>query len=196
MDRIFLTNDPNTFHYVTMVCTRRSRLFADEGNCRILARIFDEIRKKHPFKLCSYVFMPDHVHMIVNPLRPELSTILNKIKGKSARLILDRLMRNGSERMLERLYLNVANRNYAVWMTRSAVIDLVSSEFMIQKTGYIHNNPVRAGLCKHPKDWRWSSYRGLHPANRDPIPLAVDRPADWKPDEIECARPELHLSRE
>ncbi|REJ75410.1 MAG: transposase [Acidobacteria bacterium] len=191
MDRIFLTNDPNTCHYVTMVCNQRSRLFADEGNCRILARVFDEIREKHPFKLCSYVFMPDHVHMIVNPLRPELSTILNKIKGKSARLILDRLMRNGSERMLERLYLNVANRNYAVWMTRSAVIDLVSSEFMIQKTGYIHNNPVRAGLCKHPRDWKWSSYRALHPANEDPVPLRVDRPMHWKADEVACGRLEV-----
>ena len=173
-----------------MVCNRRTRLFSNEGNCRILARVFEEIREKHPFKLCSYVFMPDHVHMIVNPLRPELSTILNKIKGKSARLILDRLMKNGSERMLERLYLNVANRNYAVWQTRSAVIDIVSSEFMIQKTGYIHDNPVRAGLCKHPKDWKWSSYRALHPANRGLVPLRVDRPMDWKPDEIMSARPD------
>jgi hypothetical protein len=26
---------------------------------------------------------------------------------------------------------------------------------------YIALNPVRAGLCKHPVDWRWSSYAGM-----------------------------------
>jgi hypothetical protein len=34
---------------------------------------------------------------------------------------------------------------------------------------YVILNPVRAGLCKRPQDWRWSSYRaclGLAPARR------------------------------
>ena len=27
-----------------------------------------------------------------------------------------------------------------------------------EKGGYIHLNPVRAGLVSRPEDWRWSSY--------------------------------------
>ena len=30
---------------------------------------------------------------------------------------------------------------------------------------YIENNPVKAGLCKRPQDWKWSSaYLGAHAA--------------------------------
>ncbi|QQS40291.1 MAG: transposase [Acidobacteriota bacterium] len=188
MDRIFLTDDPNTFHYVTMVCNRRARVFNDEGSCRILADVIDEIRLKHPFKLAAYVFMPDHVHAIINPLRPELSTILNKIKGKSARLIIDRLLREGDERLLKRLRLNVTGRRFALWQTRSSVVDLRTSKFFLQKIGYIHMNPVRAELCEKPQDWKWSSYRALHPANQEPVPLAVDRRYHWWEEEMMNSR--------
>jgi len=31
-------------------------------------------------------------------------------------------------------------------------------EFHLNSTiEYIHNNPVKAGLCEIPEDWRWSS---------------------------------------
>ncbi len=188
MPRIFLSDDPNTFHYVTFVCTRRVRVLSDPDNCRILADVIEEIRRIQPFKLCCYVFMPDHVHFIVNPLRPELSRILNKVKGKSARMILDRLARNGSLEILQQLQLQVTGRRFAVWQTRSAIVDIVSPEFMIQKSRYIHNNPVRANLCSHPKDWKWSSYRALHPANSAPVPLQVDFPIHWKESEIISGR--------
>jgi len=28
-----------------------------------------------------------------------------------------------------------------------------------EKLNYMHNNPVRRGLVKHPGDWPWSSWR-------------------------------------
>jgi putative transposase len=31
-------------------------------------------------------------------------------------------------------------------------------EFM-EKLRYMHRNPVKAGLCEHPEDWQWSSFR-------------------------------------
>lgn len=189
MPRIFVSDEPNTFYYVTFVCTRRARVLADPENCRILAEVIDEIRDLHPFKLCSYVFMPDHVHLILNPLQRELSCIMNKIKGKSGRLIINRLMDEGAVKSLERLRLYVSGRRHAVWQTRSAIVDIVSAEFMIQKSRYIHNNPVRAGLCKEIRDWKWSSYRALHPANREPVPLTVDFPVHWRESEIASGWP-------
>jgi len=188
MDRIFLTDDPNTFHYVTMVCTRRARVFDDEAACRILADVIDEIRGIHPFKLVSYVFMPDHVHLIINPLRPDVSRILNKIKGKAARLIINEMIDRQSYGMLDKLRLDVAGRRFALWQTRSSIVDLTTAKFVIQKTRYIHFNPVRAGICEHPKGWKWSSYRALHPANKKPLLVKVDFPCHWREEEIRWGR--------
>jgi len=171
-----------------MICNRRTRVFNDDGVCQKLTSVINEIRAIHHFKLLSYVFMPDHVHAIINPLRPDVSKILNKIKGKSARLILDLIIERGSHELLDRLRLDVAGRRFALWQTRSSVIDLISAKFVIQKTRYIHFNPVRAGLCEHPKDWKWSSYRAMHPANEKPLPIKVDFPSHWREEEIRRAR--------
>lgn len=32
-------------------------------------------------------------------------------------------------------------------------------EVLIQKLNYIHNNPVKAGLCKYPEEYKYSSAR-------------------------------------
>jgi REP element-mobilizing transposase RayT len=128
--------------------------------------------------------MPDHIHAVINPLRPELSTILRKWKGKSARLILNRLIDENEGGMLERLRIDVTNRRFALWQARSSIIDLVSGKFVRQKISYIHDNPVRAGLCDNPWDWKWSSYRGLHPAITEPMGLQPDLRWQWTIDEI------------
>jgi putative transposase len=38
---------------------------------------------------------------------------------------------------------------------------------------YVARNPVRAGLCAEPRNWRWSSYRALIGLERPPIFLDV-----------------------
>jgi hypothetical protein len=32
----------------------------------------------------------------------------------------------------------------------------------LELSRYVHLNPVRAGLCRRPEDWKWSSCRGYH----------------------------------
>ena len=35
--------------------------------------------------------------------------------------------------------------------------DMGSEKILIQKLKYIHENPVRAGLCKYPEEYKYSS---------------------------------------
>ncbi|HUF04382.1 MAG TPA: hypothetical protein VMM38_09430, partial [Aridibacter sp.] len=67
-------------------------------------------------------------------------------------------------------------------------VDLISPKFISQKMGYIHMNPVRAGLRQQPENWKWSSCRALHPANQDPVPLTVDFRCHWRQEEILSGR--------
>jgi hypothetical protein len=36
-----------------------------------------------------------------------------------------------------------------------------SESHLLEATRYVPLNPVRAGICDHPGEWRWSSYRAL-----------------------------------
>lgn len=49
------------------------------------------------------------------------------------------------------------DREYQFWKRNPLSIDLWTKEVFIQKIEYIHNNPVVAGLCIYPEDYKYSS---------------------------------------
>jgi len=89
--------------------------------------------------------MPDHVHLILTPLRDadtssfSLAEILKAIKGRSARELNRALGRAGT-----------------VWQQESFDHVLRSNESLGEKVEYVWMNPVRAGLVDKPELWPWS----------------------------------------
>jgi putative transposase len=169
----------NIFHYVTTVTFNRARIFDDDASCHIFIDCLAELRLIHPFKLLAYVIMPDHIHMILNPMECDISLIMRKLKGKSAKLILDLLRSDNRQFLLKTLELKSRGRQHAVWLKDFSSIDLWSHKFVMQKLNYIHMNPVRAGLCDHPSNWKWSSYRAYHPHEAGSVPIEIDWQAYW-----------------
>jgi putative transposase len=55
------------------------------------------------------------------------------------------------------LRVNASDRTYQVWQRDSLRIPLWSNKVFNQKLDYIHWNPVRAGLCSYPEEYRYSS---------------------------------------
>jgi REP element-mobilizing transposase RayT len=89
--------------------------------------------------------MPDHVHLIFTPQIDNvemevysLATIMDGIKGASAHHINKTLARKGS-----------------VWQAESLDHVLRCSENLDAKIEYVLDNPVRAGLVKHRREYRW-----------------------------------------
>ena len=173
------------FHYVTAVTYNRVPIFRSERACQIFINALKELRTIHAFKLVGYVIMLDHVHLIINPLEQNVSVVLRKLKGKSARQIIDWLMAEDHHISLEKLRLNIEGRQYAVWQKDSSAIDLFSHKFLRQKLKYIHMNPVRAGYCDGPENWQWSSYRAYFPHDERAVPIEVDVNPYWHDDEFE-----------
>jgi putative transposase len=46
-----------------------------------------------------------------------------------------------------------------VFGRRFSAREIVSDAHLLEACRYVVLNPVRAGLCTHPAEWRWSSYR-------------------------------------
>lgn len=186
--KLFKSKEPNTFHYITTVTFNRLPIFRNEKSCEIFIDNLKELKELHLFKLVAYVIMPDHVHIIINPLECEISVILRKLKGKSAKLIVDWLKEKNYQSSLEKLSVNIKERSYAVWQKDSSVIDLYSHKFLRQKLDYVHLNPVRAKLCDHPAKWKWSSYHAYLPHKVGEVPIEIDWQPFWTDKEIEEAK--------
>ena len=54
-------------HELTFCCYRKQKFLAKDRTCKWLADAIDAARMKHCFSLWAYVFMPEHVHLLVNP---------------------------------------------------------------------------------------------------------------------------------
>ena len=181
--KLFKSNEPNTFHYVTLVTYNRVPVFRSARACEILVATFDEVRQRYPYKLVGYVIMPDHVHAIVNRSVDTIQAWLRRVRGNSARQVLAWLREENHLSSLKKLQLATPqkrNHTHAVWQKDPSVIDLWSPKFIRQKLDYLHLNPVRAGLCQHPADWKWSSCRAYLPHKLGDLPIEIDWQAYWK----------------
>lgn len=175
--KLFKSNEPNTFHYVTLVTYNRVPVFRSDKACEIFVRTLREVRDRFPYKLIGYVVMPDHAHAIVNNASGTISDWLRRVRGNSARSVLAWLREEQHLISLKKLALNPPQKRHhthALWQKDPSVIDLTSPKFIRQKLNYVHLNPVRAGLCQHPADWKWSSYRAYLPHEPGDVPIEVD----------------------
>jgi REP element-mobilizing transposase RayT len=94
--------------------------------------------------LHAIVVMPDHVHLLLRPLRDEhgwpfpLVDILQCMKSVTARQIN-----------------KLSGKSGPVWEEESFDHVLRSDESLEEKCEYIRQNPVEAGLVRVPEDYRW-----------------------------------------
>ena len=99
----FNSKKENVFHYLTFVAFRRVPIFKSEPICQFFIDALRATKEKHIFKLIAYVVMPDHVHLIVNPLASDIESFGKDLKGRSAKKILDWLKENEHFRSLKKL---------------------------------------------------------------------------------------------
>lgn len=186
--KLFKSHDPNTFHYTTSVCYRRVPLFRSDKACQLFVEALAETRRRLPLKLIGYVVMPDHTHLIINPVNRDISAVMNSLKSAAARKIIDWLKEFNHASSLRKLALETPQKRghtHSVWQKDFSSIDLWSPKFIRQKLNYIHLNPVRAGLCKHPAEWRWSSYRAYLPHESSEVPIEMNLRGYWSEDDFE-----------
>ena len=102
-------------------------------------------------ELHAVVVMPDHVHLIITPLRDEdgwmysLPDIMRSIKGRAAHNINHALRRTGP-----------------VWQEEFFDHVLRCNESLAEKVEYICENPRRAGLVREREEYPWL-WRGRVP---------------------------------
>jgi putative transposase len=76
-------------------------------------------------------------------------------------------MKSEKSKLLGELLVNAKDRKYQVWERNSLGVPLWYPKVFEQKLDYIHHNPVRAGLCKLPEDYKYSSARYYEEEERD-----------------------------
>lgn len=115
-------------------------------------------REHHTFYLYAWVLMPNHAHLLIRePEGGAVDGVLRTLKLGLAKRVINRWIELEAP-ILDRL---VDARGVRRFWQRGGGYDrnIYSREEFDEKIGYIHANPVRAGLVERPTDWAWGSAR-------------------------------------
>lgn len=112
-----------------------------------------EIQQEYDILIISYCIMTNHAHFLVKVSNVnELSKFMQKINTKYA------------------IYYNkVNNRVGYVFRDRFKLQVITSIEYFYRCVEYIHNNPVKAGICSKQSEYKYSSFPSIY--NSDKVKL-------------------------
>jgi putative transposase len=167
-------DEPGHAHYLTFSCFRGRRFLKSERACQWLVEAIMETRAKLPFDLWAWVFMPEHVHLLLRPRGGIcLSEILSGIKVPVAKRAAGWVRRNAPQFAPRMLDLQPNGKRFLRFWQRGGGYDrnIVTVQECREKIDYIHKNPVRRGLVKNPADWLWSSFAAWQRGIDEPVPI-------------------------
>ena len=139
--------------FFTVVTYKRLPLFEDENVRRLLRKAFQNTKQKYPFRQIAICLLPDHIHCIwILPENDDNYSIRwSSIKSTFTRLFNCEDQNNVTASLREK-------REKGIWQRRFWDHMIRNEEDMQRHVDYIHYNPVKHGLAKTPREWKWSSF--------------------------------------
>ncbi len=153
----------NLIYYVTTVTQNRLPLFVEASFIILLYDSLHYYRHKLTFKLLGYVFMPDHIHLLLWPLgEATISDIMRDYKKFTAtRIVRQAEVENRVDWLnaFAEAGQTTGRAENKVWQDSFWDKIIYTERFLRQKLNYIHRNPIRAGLVTDVEKYPYSSYR-------------------------------------
>jgi putative transposase len=172
-------------HEITFSCYRRLPLLTDDDRCLLLSRAIDSAAERHGWRVAAFVFMPEHVHLIIYPetVEARVSDFLFAVKRPFSYRV-KKEIECSNVPLLESL--TVRQRpgvsTFRFWQEGPGYDrNLRSEQALAASINYVHANPVKRGLCTTPVQWKWSSARwyASHTNDEDPdLPKLTKLPAE------------------
>lgn len=145
--------------HITQRAAGREPLFLEDGDYLTMLGLLKNTSEVHEVKFYALALMPNHIHLLLEPGKDNLSQAMHSIFFRYARRFNRKYERRG----------HIFGGPY-----RQAVC--LDNTYLLAASIYIHLNPVRAGLSKQAQEYRWSScslYSRLDPPSSfvDPGPV-------------------------
>ena len=121
----------------------RADCFFQEADYHAYLDALREYAMKFDCRVHAYCLMTNHVHLLLTPAEPTSCA---------------QLIKHVAQRYSKRLNAR-RGRTGTLWEGRFHSGVVATEHYALACYRYIDLNPVRAGLAKHPAEYRWSSYR-------------------------------------
>lgn len=135
---------PGGLYHVIARGNARERIYRAEADYQLFLEILEQTTDRYGLCCHDYCLMGNHYHLVVETPRANLPLAMRQLNGLYARRFNLRHGRCGH-----------------VFQARYRSILVEKETYLLSLCRYVDLNPVRAGICAHPGEYRWSGYRAL-----------------------------------
>jgi putative transposase len=179
-------HEPGHLHELTFSCFQRRPLLTNHQWRCLLSECIDRAVERHGYRLNAFVYMPEHVHLLVIPGADAsgIDDLLKAIKRPYSFRI-KRLLQEMESPLLKTLDVQQRPgvRSFRYWQEGPGYDrNLDRPETVLAAIDYFHLNPVKRGLVKRAVDWQWSSARWFEGMPYDEnvrVPTLTKLPAEF-----------------
>jgi REP element-mobilizing transposase RayT len=124
-------------------------------------------------KIYGYVFMTNHIHLIVQSEIVPLSDIIRDFKKFTSKQIMQAI-ENNSKESRKKWLLWLLKKEEKIWFWEEGYHgeEIYSEELFLTKLKYMLLNPVRAGIVLNEEEYLNSSCGDYYGTRKGPIELA------------------------
>jgi putative transposase len=149
---------PGGLVHVTARGNRRQQIVLDDRDRERLLGTVSDVDQRFDVRWLAFCLMDNHYHFLVEGSQADLSDAMHRLNGT---------------------YAQAFNRRHGLdghlFQDRFHAVAILSEWHFFEVLRYVVLNPVRAGVCSYPADFRWSSYRATAGLAHAPRFLAVER---------------------
>ena len=140
-----------TYH-IMMRGINKQVIFHDNVDRYKFLKILKNYKDECGFALFAYCLMDNHIHLLLQESDTPLEIVFKKINTSYA------------------IYFNYKySRVGHLFQDRFRSEAITSDPQLMQTARYIHRNPLKAGICDHPDEFRFSSYKEYIGTENSPI---------------------------
>ena len=152
---------PGGYYHLTARGNNRQPVFWADRDRQDFLGILDAVVMRQGWMCLAYCLMTNHYHLVIRLDEGGLSLGMQTLNGSYARTINRRYGRTGH-----------------LFRNRFSGALIETEAHVLEACRYVVLNPVRAGLCGSPEEWRWSSFRATVGLARSQRLLAVGELVD------------------
>lgn len=135
-------------YHIILRSVNQHIIFEDDSDFQKFLQVLSDCKKKYDVDIYAYCLMDNHIHIMINSPPEVLSSFFQSLGTRFARWHNKKYSRSG-HLFQDRFH--------------SRVIE--NQKYFLSTLVYIHNNPVKAQICRVPSEYRWSSYNAYYGEN-------------------------------
>jgi len=143
--------------YFTATILNWQHLLKPDKYKAIIIQSLQFLVKEKRIELNAFTIMSNHIHLIWQAQHGHVKENIQRDFLKYTSQTIKRDLELNHPEVLNFFEVGLKDRKYQIWQRNPLSIDLWTKEIFIQKLEYIHNNPITAGLCIYPEQYKYSS---------------------------------------